>query len=217
MEREIDNSDRRIKFLLSHHNYTSWYKRILEESINQFGVYQLLSKGLEPDFEVDPPDYRIKAISIGDSYTPDKNVKDGYIIDDRGNFIIIDDRGKNLKEKVYLQKLAEMSSRKEKFEASKRNIKRIIIQSLSIEIKDMLQNEGETFNNLMMGNDLLELLKLIKKCATGRGTSSVVIDGQRLMNMVLMGDSPSMVLKTINEFTEGVEQLKDNRNDSEIV
>jgi len=69
----------------------------------------------------------------------------------------------------------------------------------------------------MKGNDILDLIKLIKKCATGRGTSSIVIDGQRLMNMVLLGESPSMVLKTINEFTEAVEQLKDNRDDKQIV
>jgi len=163
MEKESELIEKKSKLLLSHHNYASWYKRIIEESISQFGIYDLLTEGIEPNFEVELPDYKVKAVSVGDAIIPEKNVKDGYVVDDRGNYIIVEDRTKNLREKVYLQKLAEMSAKKEKFETSKRVIKRIIIQTLSVEIKDMLQNEGIVFKNLMKGNDVLELIKLIKK------------------------------------------------------
>jgi len=142
MDKEPEMMDRKSRVFLTHHNYVSWYKKIVEESISLYGIYDLLLEGVEPSFEVDPPDYRVKAVNIGDAKTNDRNVRDGHVIDDKGNYLIVDDRTKNLREKVYLQKLAEVASRKEKFENSKRVIKRILIQTLSTEIKDMLQNEG---------------------------------------------------------------------------
>ena len=181
MNKDSEISD---NLLLSHDNYLSWYNRILEESMFHYGIYELSTEGVEPNFEVDYPDYRVRAITIGDSYTSERNIRDGYIMDDSGCFMSVDDRAKNFRDKVYLLKLAEMSSKREMFESSIRVIKRIIIQTLSPEKKDMLQNEGTAYKNLMKGNDIIELIKLIKKCATGRGIFSVVIDVQRLMNMV---------------------------------
>ena len=51
------NSEISDDLLLSHHSYVSWYNRILEESMFHYGIYELLTEGVAPNFEVDYPDY----------------------------------------------------------------------------------------------------------------------------------------------------------------
>ena len=48
MERESDVMEKKNRLILNHHNYVSWYKRILEESISQYAVYDLLLDGKSP-------------------------------------------------------------------------------------------------------------------------------------------------------------------------
>jgi len=95
-------------------------------------------------------------------------------------------------------------------------VKKYIMQHLSKEILDALKRHKE-YEDCICSDDIIGMMRIIKHCATGRGSSSVVLDGQRIMNMRLKGESTELILSTVNDFSDNVAQLREGRSDKEVV
>ena len=208
-----DNNKNRI---LTRDNYVPWFKRLIEDTCHMQGIEELLMDGKEMEFRVKEPEYRIPAIKEGDALTPDNRQREGYIINSSGNFLELAESVKKRLDKIYIRALEKASDKQDKYENNKRSTKKIIIQNIGKEVKDMLQLEPN-YKKYLKEDNIVEMMKIIKRCSTGRGTSSVVLDGQRIMNMRLIGDTAPLILKTVNEFSEAVDQLKEGRTEKEII
>ena len=201
---------------LTRDNFVPWYKRMIEETCHMSGIEDLLVDGIEKQFTVKEPEYRVRAINEGDARTPDNRQIDGYVINSAGVFLELAESVKKRVDKVYIENLKKSLDRQERYDSNKKSAKKIIVQNIGKEVKDMLQLEPE-YKKHFKEDNIVEMIKIIKRCSTGRGTSSVVLDGQRIMNMRLLGDTAPLILKTVNDFSEAVDQLKEGRTDKEII
>jgi len=213
---KTDEGDKRFKYLTTQ-NYIGWHKRLVEESLNLVGIYELLTTGVEKRFDIIEPEYRIRAITEGARVTPENRILNGFIIDAGGEYLTVSEAVRSEIYKKWQREVDRIEAKKEKYEMAKRIIKKYIVQHLGTEIKEMLINEGPEYRQALIEDNIKDLMKVIKKVAMGRGNSSVVLDGQAVMNMKLKNDSILSILTAVNTFKEKVEQLKEGRTDKEIV
>ena len=162
--------------MLTRDNYVPWFKRLIEETCHMQGIEELLMDGKEKEFRVKEPEYRIPAIKEGDALTPDNRQREGYIINSSGNFLELAESVKKRLDKIYIRAIEKASDKQDKYESNKRATKKIIIQNIRKEVKDMLQLEPN-YKKYLKEDNIVEMMKIIKRCSTGRGTSSVVLDG----------------------------------------
>ena len=94
---------------------------------------------------------------------------------------------------------------------------RYVTVNLSSQIKEKLKALGDSYEDMVMEEDLPGMLKMIKKIATGRGANSIVLESQRLIKMKMTGDADEDVIKTINKFKESVDQLRYERTDQQVL
>ena len=210
-----EDSNKRFKYLTSD-NWAGWFKGLILECSNLVGMRDLIKNSIEIQFKIVNPEYRIRAIEEGAHRTNINRRREGFITDENGNFLTVSEEVRRSVDRTWLRESEIQYKEKEKYDNAKRTVLKYIMTHLSKEIEDMLEREGE-FEAHVGKSDIINMLKIIKKCATGRGSSSVVLDGQRIMNMRLKGESAEQILSTVNEFSENVVQLRDGRTDKEVV
>ena len=215
MDKMIEDSNKKFAYLTSD-NWVGWYERLIVESSNLIGMVDLLKNNRETNFDMLKPDYRIRIIEEGRHKTSEDRQRNGFITDEHGDYLTVSEEVRREVYKTWVRDADILYKEKEKYNTGKRMIKKYIMQHLSKEILDMLKRHKE-YDNCICSDYIIGMMRIIKHCATGRGSSSVVLDGQRIMNMRLKGESTELILSTVNDFSDNVAQLKEGRSDKEVV
>jgi len=205
------SSDQKDK-ILTKRNYSKWRAKLEIESMGYFGMYHLLTTGSELSFQVKVPDTRKAIVLEGEGVTPENRRKEGYVTDERGGFVYLSDREVALNDREYVEKKKDLAVDEKKYNENKRILCKYINVNLDKGLRDKVNVKRTKINELLTNNDLLGVVKLVKKLATGGGTSTVVLDSQSFLNL-RAGESYAEFTVA---FRDTLEQLKSNRSIEEV-
>jgi len=218
-----NNND--INKILTLTNWNRWHELLIKESSGLEGMRELIGRGIKKEFKIKDPDSRVPAIMEGVGMTPKdrkedgtfKYMRDGYLIDDKGDFKYFNVEQQKLNNDKYFYERKQIDSQRLRYENSIRAVIKYISVNISSQIEEKLKALGESYEDLVMKEDLPGMLKVIKKIATGRGANSIVLESQTLIRMKMSGETDDDVIKTINKFKESVDQLRYERSDKQVL
>jgi len=210
------NNDNNSK-ILTLNNWNRWYESLLEETSAMEGMRELLSRGTKREFRIEEPDHRIPATMDGDGRTDSNQMREGFLIDREGRFLEYNKERQKKVNDIYFYNRSQLDKQRLRYETHIRTLIKYITVNLSSQIKEKLKALGESYENLVIAEDLAGMLKVIKKIATGRGANSIVLESQRLIKMKMTGDTDDDVIRTINKFKELVDQLRFERTDKQVL
>ena len=117
----MENSSDRDK-ILTLRNYPAWITRLTLESIGYYGMHELLTNLKELDFKVEEVDIRLPAVLTGTFATKTGNIKEGYQVNDKGEFMNLSERAIAILDKLYVEKVKEMSGYEKIYKANKKTV-----------------------------------------------------------------------------------------------
>ena len=145
---------------LTRDNFVPWFKRIIEDTCHMPGIEDLLVDGIEKEFKVKEPEYRIPALTEGEAITPENRRRDGFITNSLGNFLELSEAVRKRVDKVYFKALEKALDKQDKYETNKKLAKKLIVQNIGKEIKDMLQIEPN-YKKHFKEDNIVEIIKMV--------------------------------------------------------
>jgi len=189
----------------------------LDECGAMEGMRELVVRGIRREFKLDSPEHRIPATLDGEGRTDPNQMRDGFLIDDRGRFLEFNKEHQKAANEKYYYNRGQMDKQKLRYDNNIRILIRYVTVNISSSIKEKLKALGEIYEDMVINEDLPGILKIIKKIATERGANSIVLESQRLIRIKMSGESEDDVIKTINKFKESVDQLRYERTDKQVL
>ena len=110
--------------ILTRKNYNNWIAKVACEFSNKIGMESLIMNGVEKVFEVERPNNKVAVILSGPFTTPPGRRLDGYITDEHGKHLELDERVQRNVDKEYDYKLKRNDRDLAAYESAKRDVVR---------------------------------------------------------------------------------------------
>jgi len=204
--------------ILTRKNYNNWIAKVACEFSNKIGMESLIMNGVEKVFEVERPNYKVAVILSGPFTTPPGRRLDGYITDEHGKHLELDERVQRNVDKEYDYKLKRNDRDLAAYESAKRDVVRYMNINVSPWIREKVKSIGNAYTDMSKKEDVIGIMGHLKRISTGKGAANVIADAREFLLISTKDVLKDMSFdKVVFDFEEAHDQLMNGRTAEQVL